>query len=121
MMEQEERGTTPKALWLLMVAGPIIVAIEMQINYVLVRLACSAQRNIALYAVTIVAIVLTVTTALIALAVWRVEGTTWPTESPDLSSRIRFIAVVGMLSSVMSLLVIVAQGIAMVLFNPCQL
>lgn len=117
----EERATTPKALWLLIVAAPIIVAIEMQINYVLVRQACSAQRNIALYVVIVVAIVLTVTTALIALAVWRVEGTAWPTESTDLPARIRFIAVLGMLSSGMSLLVIVAQGIATVLFNPCQL
>ena len=117
----EERATTPKELWLLIVAAPIIVAIEMQINYVLVRLACSAQRNIALYVVTSVAIVLTVVTALIAWMVWRVEGTSWPTEAPDLSSRIRFIAVLGMLSSGMSLLVIIAQGIAMVLFNPCQL
>ena len=120
-MEEEIRITTPKALWLLVVAAPIIVAIEMQTNYVLVRLACSAQRNIALYAVIVVAAVLTVATALIALAVWRVEGITWPRESPELSERIRFIAVLGILSSGMSLLVIVAQGIATVLFNPCQL
>ena len=117
---EQERGTTPKALWLLIVAAPVIVAIEMQANFVLVRLACSAQRNIALYAVIILALVLTVATALIALAVWRVEGVTWPTESTDLSERIRFIAVLGMLSSGMSLLVIVAQGIATVLFDPCQ-
>ena len=120
-MDEELRATTPKALWLLVVAAPIILAIEMQTNYVLVRMACSAQRNIALYAVTVVAIVLTVVTALIAFALWRVEGPTWPTEATDLSSRIRFIAVLGMLSSGMSLLVIVAQGIATVLFNPCQL
>ncbi|HKP83688.1 MAG TPA: hypothetical protein VJT69_16855 [Pyrinomonadaceae bacterium] len=117
----EVRATTPKALWLLVVAAPVIVAIEMQTNFVLVREACSAQRNVALYAVIVVAIVLTVTTALIALALWRVEGIIWPTESTELSARIRFIAVLGMLSSGMSLLVIVAQGIATVLFNPCQL
>ena len=117
----EERATTPKALWLLVVAAPVIVAIEMQTNFVLVRQACSAQRNIVLYAVIIVAAVLTITTALIALALWRVEGIIWPTESTELSARIRFIAVLGMLSSGMSLLVIVAQGIATVLFNPCQL
>lgn len=117
---EQERGTTPKALWLLVVAAPVIVAIEMQANFVLVRLACSAQRNIALYAVIIVALVLTVATALIALAVWRVEGITWPTESTDLPARIRFIAVLGMLSSGMSLLVIIAQGIATLLFDPCQ-
>lgn len=118
---EQERGTTPKALWLLVVAAPVIVAIEMQANFVLVRLACSAQRSIALHAVIVVAMVLTVTTALIALAVWRVEGITWPTESTELSARIRFIAVLGMLSSGMSLLVIVAQGIATILFDPCQL
>jgi hypothetical protein len=117
----EERATTPKALWLLIVAAPIIVAIEQQTNFVLVRQACSAQRNVMLYAVNIVAIALTIATALIAFVVWRAEGTTWPAETPDLSSRIRFIAVLGMLSSGMSLLVIVAQGIATVLFDPCQL
>ena len=117
----EERATTPKALWLLIVAAPVIVAIEMQTNFVLVRQACSAQRNIALYAVIVVALVLTGSTALISLAVWRVEGIIWPTESPDLSARIRFIAALGLMSSGMSLLIIVAQGIATVLFNPCQL
>ena len=120
-MEEEVRATTPKALWLLLVTGPILVAIEQQINFVLVRLACSAQRNVALYAVSLVAIALTIATALIAFVVWRAEGTTWPAETPDLSSRIRFIAVLGMLSSGMSLLVLIAQGIATVLFNPCQL
>ena len=120
-MEEEVKATTPKALWMLIVAGPIIVAIEQQANYVLVRQACSAQRNVALYAVIVAAIVLTVATALLALALFRVEGTTWPSEESDLPSRVSFIAVLGMLSSAMSLLVIVAQGIATVWFNPCQL
>lgn len=117
----EERATTPKALWLLIVAGPIIVAIEMQANYVLVRMACNAQRNLALYAVLIVSIALTLATAVISFLLWKVEGTTWPREATDLSSRVGFVAVLGILSSVMSLLVLIAQGIAMVLFNPCQL
>ena len=106
---------------MLIVAAPVIVAIAMQTNFVLVRQACSMQRHIALYAVIIVSIALTVATAVIAFVVWRAEGTIWPTETTDLSSRIRFIAVLGMLSSGMSLLVLIAQGIATVLFNPCQL
>jgi hypothetical protein len=120
-MEEEIRTTTPKALWLLIVAGPIIVAIAMQTNYVLVLEACSAQRRVAMYVVSIVSILLTITTAAIAFVLWRAEGATWPTERPDLSSRVRFIAVLGMLSSGMSFLVLVAQAIATVLFNPCQL
>src|SRR5215211_795266 len=91
----EERATTPKALWMLIVAAPVIVAIAMQANYVLVRQACSAQRHIALYAVSVVSIALILATAVIAFLTWRVEGTTWPREEADLPSRIRFVAVLG--------------------------
>ncbi len=119
-MDQELQTTTPKALWLLVIAGPAITAIEMQIDFVLVRQACSMQRNVALYVVIVAALVLTIATALISLALWRVEGTSWSTEAVDLSSRIRFIALLGLLSSTMSFLVIVAQGIATVHFDPCQ-
>ena len=120
-MDEELRTTTPKALWLLVVAPPIIGAIAMEANYVLVRQACSAQRSLALYVVTIAAAVLVVATALLGLAVWRVEGTSWPGEGVDLSTRVRFIGVLGVLSSVMSLLVLVAQGIAVLKLSPCQL
>ena len=108
-------------MWLLMIAGPVIVAAEQQANFVLVRQACSMQRNVALYAVVIVAMLLTIVTAMIGVSIWRRTGADWPTEAVDLANRIRFISVVGILSSAMSFLVIVAQGIATVNFDPCQL
>lgn len=117
----EEHATTPKALWLLVVVGPALVAIEQQANFVLVRQACSMQRNVALYVVVIVALLLTVVTAMIGVSIWRRTGTDWPTEAADLTNRIRFISVLGILSSAMSFLVIVAQGIATINFDPCQL
>ena len=120
MMDQEQQATTPKALWTLIVAGPIIVALEMQANFVLVRQACSAQRNVLLYAVIIVAMFLTIVTALVGVSLWKRAGTEWPTEAIDLANRIRFIATLGILSSAMSFLVILAQGIATVVFDPCQ-
>jgi len=120
-MDQEQQATTPKALWTLIVTGPIIVAIEMQANFVLVRQACSAQRNFALYAVIIIAMLLTIATALVGVSLWKRAGTAWPTEEIDLANRIRFITAVGILSSGMSFLVILAQGIATVSFDPCQL
>jgi vacuolar-type H+-ATPase subunit I/STV1 len=120
-MDQEQQATTPKALWTLIVAGPIIVAIEMQCNFVLVRQACSAQRNIVLYAVIILAMLLTIGTVLVASSFWRRAGTAWPTEAVDLANRIRFITALGILSSAMSFLVILAQGIATAVFDPCQL
>jgi hypothetical protein len=117
----EGQATTPRALWLLMIAGPAIAAAEQQANFVLVRQACSMQRNVALYVVTIVAILLTIVTAMIGVSIWRRTGAAWPTEAEDLANRIRFISVVGILSSAMSFLVIVAQGIATIHFDPCQL
>ena len=120
-MMQEEQATTPKALWVLVVAAPVIVAAEMQANFVLVRQACSMQRNVALYAVIVVAMVLTIATAMIAVSIWRRAGATWPSEAVDVATRIRFIAMLGILSSAMSFLVILAQGIATVHFDPCQL
>jgi vacuolar-type H+-ATPase subunit I/STV1 len=119
-MEQDLQATTPKGLWLLVVLGPIITAIEMQANFVLVRHACSAQRNLVLYAVIILAIALTAATAFVAFAIWMQAGRTWPTEAPDVATRVRFIAVLGILSSAMSFLLIVAQGIATIQFDPCQ-
>ena len=118
-MEQET--TTPRALWLLVIVGPAIVAAEQQTNYVLVRQACSMQRNVELYVVVIVAMLLTIVTAMVGVSIWRRTGTAWPTEAGDLANRIRFISVLGILSSAMSFVVIVAQGIATVNFDPCQL
>ena len=117
----EEDATTPRGLWLLVIAGPAIVAAEQQANFVLVRQACSMQRNVALYVVTIVAMLLTIATVMIGVSILRRAGAEWPTENSDLANRIWFISVLGILSSVMSFLVILAQGIATVNFDPCQL
>jgi len=119
-MEEELQQTTPKALWLLVILPPAIGAAAMQADFVLVRQACAAARNIALYGVTIAGLALIIATAFIAFALWRVEGTRWPTEAADVSTRIGFIAVLGLLSSAMSFLLLLAQGIATIVFDPCQ-
>ena len=120
-MDEQQQATTPRGLWLLVVLAPIIVAMEQQTNYVLVRQACSMQRNVALYVVTLVSLVLTALTAFVALTIWRRAGVTWPTEASDVATSVRFVAVLGILSSVISFLVIFAQGIATINFDPCQL
>lgn len=104
-----------------MVVAPIIVAMEQQTNYVLVRQACSVQRNVALYVVTLVSLALTALTAFVALRVWRRAGLTWPSEASDVATSVGFVSVLGILSSVISFLVIIAQGIATIHFDPCQL
>ena len=119
-MEKDLQTTTPKGLWLLVVLPPVIGAAAMEANFVLVRQACSGRHSTALYAVTIVGLVLILATAAIALVVWKVEGTHWPTEAPDVATRIRFVAVVAILSSAMSFLLLLAQSIVTIQFDPCQ-
>ncbi len=120
-MESELQTTTPKALWLLVVLPSAILAAAMEANFILVRHACSAHHGAALHAVSVIAIVLLVATAFVAFSIWTVEGWKWPTEGPDLSARIRFLAVVGILNSAISFLVVLAQAIATIKFDPCQL
>lgn len=104
-----------------MVLPSAILAVAMEANYVMVRHACSAHRNVALFAVSAVAIALLVALAFVALSIWSVEGMHVQTEAGDLSARIRFVALVGMLNTAISFLVVFAQAIATFKFDPCQL
>jgi hypothetical protein len=120
-MVEQRQATTPKALWLLIVGGPIITAMQHELNYILVGHACSAQRNLALYAVTLLSMVLMITFILIGHGIWKRTRATWPGEEDDFATRVSFIAILGMLSSAMSLHIIIAQFIATIVFDPCQL
>ena len=112
--------SSPRTIWLLVVVPAAICAAAMQINYVLVRQACSAQRNVALYVVTIVALAFIVLFALMSFMTWRHVGAEWPGETADTATTTRFIAMLGMLGSVIFFLVTFAQGIATVYYDPCQ-
>ena len=111
---------SPRTIWMLIVAPAFVCAAAMQINYVLVRQACSAQRSLMLYVVTIVALALTLGVALLSYATWRNAGAEWPGDGADVATTTRFIAVLGMLGSVFFFLVTFAQGIATVYYDPCQ-
>jgi hypothetical protein len=106
---------------MLMVVPAIITAAQHEALFVLVRQACAAQRNVMLYGVSIVALLLIALVAFIAYLTWREEGAQWPSDAADVATRTRFIAMVGLLGSVIFFLVTLAQGIATVYYDPCQL
>lgn len=110
-----------RTIWLLIVLPAFICAAAMQANFTLVRQACSVQRNTMLYVVTIFALALTLGVALIAYLIWRRAGAEWPGETADVVTRTRFIAMISALGSGIFFLVTLAQGIATVYFDPCQL
>ena len=92
----------------------------MQISYALVRFECYGGSKRPLYLIAIVALVLTAFGGLISLVNWRnAKG-----QGDDFDGNItrsRFMAVLGMLSSGMFFVVIVAQGLATLVLHPCLL
>jgi hypothetical protein len=106
---------------MLMIVPAVITAAQHEAMFVIVRQACAAQRNLMLYGVNIVALLLIALVALVAYLTWRDVGAEWPSEGADVATRTRFIAVVGLLGSVIFFLVTLAQGIATVYYDPCQL
>jgi len=109
------------ALWIGVLLPLLITAAEMEANFVLVRQACAAQHNLALYAVVIAALLIVALSGLASALIWRRTGATWPGESADVVTRARFISVLGMMSSGISFALILAHGIATSRFDPCQL
>ena len=109
------------ALWGGGLFAAFVAAAQMQINFVLVRQACTTHRHGGLYAVAVIAIALNLLASTLAFLIWRRAGVSWPTEAADEETRTRFIAVWAILGNVIFLLLNIAQGIATIVFDPCQL
>jgi hypothetical protein len=113
--------TGARTSWTMVVVPALICAAHQEANFVLVRQACWLQRNTILYVVALVSLGLIALMGLVSYLTWRSLGSQWPGESADIATRTRFIAMLGMLGSGLFFLVTLAQGIATVYLNPCQL
>jgi len=113
--------TSARTSWMMVIVPAVICAAHQEANFALVRQACSAQRHTMLYVVTIVSLALIAFMGLVSYLTWRSLGSQWPGETADIATRTRFIAMLGILGSGIFFLVTLAQGIATVYLDPCQL
>jgi hypothetical protein len=119
--EEFKKGAGPGALWAGMLAGPLAMLIELQVNYALVNWACGAARwEWALHAVAFLALLVTVAGGLLSWRNWRRAGAEWEDEGAGVMPRSRFMAAVGVLISALLALVVVAQWIPIFIYGPCQ-
>lgn len=118
--EEFKEGAGPWSLWAGVLAAPMAMLIELQVNYALVLWACEVRREWALHLVALFALVVTIAGGLISLRNWRQAGAVWEDEGAGVLPRSRFMAAVGILISVLITLVIIAQWIAIFLYGPCQ-
>lgn len=112
------RGVTE--LWLGLLLGPIAALSQLEANYALVLYACSSGQKWTLHLVSILAVLITLLGLGLAHRNWRKVGRHVNHEGAGVVPRSSFMALLGILMSILMLLVIVAQWIAVFIYGPCH-
>jgi hypothetical protein len=115
MSELKKRSRTSELqiLWLSVLLPPIVWAVQMEINYSLLKRACVGNQTLALKVTMLVSLAITILSAVVAWAF------SWPSTAE--SKQIDFVGKLGLFSSAIFFGVTLAQGTAAVMFHPCQL
>ena len=108
------RHSHDAGLWTGVLAGPIAWASDLGISYAIVKWTCGSQHTSVLHAVSAAALL---AIAAGAVPAWRGLSLSTGSASTD---RIRFMAVLGLLSCALFALVVVATWIPSWVLNACQ-
>ncbi|HEX8363419.1 MAG TPA: hypothetical protein VF613_25080 [Longimicrobium sp.] len=115
---REGRGIA--ALWFAVLAGPIAWMLGLNVQYSLVRVACAKSAMLPLHLLSLATLALAVAGGVVAWREWRRAGAEWPGEGPGTLPRSRFMAALGLLTSPLFALTILAQWVANLFLNPCM-
>ena len=105
-------------LWAGVLVGPMAALIQLQVNYALVLWSCSHRSTWPLHLVSILALLATIVAVLLPYRIWQRVRIDEDGMGPP--ARAKLMAVVGILISILSLLLIIAQWIAVFIYDPCQ-
>jgi hypothetical protein len=108
------------ALWLGVLAGPVLVLAQQTMVYVLVPDACARQSSVFVHLTHLAALLLIGGGLLLCRREWARVGRGRPDERPGPEHRARFMAYGGMVSNVFFMLLVLAQWLATALFSPCS-
>jgi hypothetical protein len=105
------------AQWAVVLGPPILWTLRFMGNYALMPLACSHGALPLLHALNGVALAALLVLGWLAWRIWR--GTAADAETDDLARRSRFMALFGMMAAALFFVVIVAEGLANFMIDPC--
>lgn len=107
-------------LWAGLLAGPVAWVVQLQAVYALSAWATERDRPAALHLVSLLCVAATLGGGLLAWRAWRAVGG-WPTgaEAPAVG-RTRYLAVLGVMTGGLFVIVIVAQWLAVVILPHTQ-
>ena|SRR5215213_5503869 len=109
-----------RALWTGLLLAPTAFLLNLEVAYALVPTACSSRAPVLVHLVHLGCLALAVFGGLTAWRSWRGSGETWPGGAGGPISRTRFMAGLGLWTSALFALVIVAQWIPSFILDPCQ-
>lgn len=108
------------SLWTAVLGAPVLWLCHLQLSYMLVPWCCSSGKRWVLHVVSAVLLALTLGGGGLAWREYRQVGTEGPAGTTDpLLGRSRLLALVGILSSGLFALAIVAQAIPSFILDPC--
>jgi hypothetical protein len=107
-------------LWFSILAGPLAFLLNLQLSYMLVQPVCVTAHSIVLHLVPVGALLLTVSGGVSAWRNWRRTRQAESSKAGGVLPRSRFMAGVGLLTSGLFIIVIVAQWLPDFMLTPCQ-
>ena len=113
-------GTRFGLLWVANLLGPIATLAGLEIAYIFADRACKTGDVLPVHLTWLVCLLLTLFAGWLGRREWRRWGGGLAGEESGPEGRSRFLALLGMLTSGISGLVIAAQWSASFFFHPCQ-
>jgi hypothetical protein len=108
-------------LWTAVLTGPMVWLMQFQARYSLAQISCSNTADLALKVTGFVALLGTVAAGVLSWRLWLRAGHSWPNDLiPPTSGSALLLSTLGMLTSAMFSLVIIAQIIPDFFFATCD-
>ena len=107
-------------LWFSILAPPLAFLLNLQLSYMLVQPVCVTAHHIILHLVPAGALLLAASGGVSAWWNWQRTGQAGSSKAEGVLPRSRFMADVGLLTSGLFLVVIVAQWLPNFILSPCQ-
>jgi hypothetical protein len=108
------------ALWIGVLAGPVFWLCSFEAKFAWAPWACTFQTKLALYLVSLLALLLTAAAGVLAWRQWKELGKESPGEAGGALARSRFMAIGGIVFSASFCMVIVAQAIPELMLGACE-
>lgn len=108
------------SLTLGLLVGPIAALINQELMYSVNMWACGHHLPLVVHAVPLVCLIVAIGAGLVARRDWRAVGGGVEDEEATVKTRTRFVALLGMMTSLFSSLVILAMWTAAFVFGPCM-